>query len=633
MTPVSSLREHDAATSTAATPATSTPTSGISAALLARPAQASGATTTAPVHAGGATGTAYRIHSSALVAPTQQSAHTAAVAAVQHAAALAANDHILVGESDTTPSSTSESSSGCLPCSVSSSVDAMWDGSQRLMPPVLVALIGYIWYAYTFRVCIDYILHHQHRPIQAGTTHEATAATIAWQVTDHRSHQRVFPPKGKFSPPVPPTSTAYHPDSRPTSSSVSGAQATDTTPLLRSTQQLVNTSTPNYQATLQNNNARSANSHLEPKHSSVRINVDAHPQGPEHAERRMETLSISKQDGRRRWCDICRINKPDRCHHCSLCDRCVLRMDHHCPWAANCIGYGNHKFFYLFVLYASLLAVWVVVTMIPVLVGAIRRCREGNSFDRFENEEESQGELSCYFDGHWIAVTILAFILALLIVAFTGAHTVYILKNRTTIESLQEARSAFVRVQYLAADGTRLSPLPLLPPNDQGPGFKVVKAEVAENLWDRGSYLANWNSIMGPSWWLWFFPYANTPGDGIHFEYSEKAYRRLVKTAMAQVEQQQQQQQQHGQGDRTQAGASQLGTSSNQGSHRAEGGTGSSQSTLIAGLTGHGEASGGMAVPIAGSGNRRSEESMTSVGSMGRSLPTPRSSPRLEPMG
>ncbi|KAG0303319.1 hypothetical protein BGZ98_006794 [Dissophora globulifera] len=535
MTPVSSLREHDAATSTAATPATSTPTSGISAALLPRPAQASGATTTAPVHAGGATGTAYRIHSSALVAPTQQSAHTAAVAAVQHAAALAANDHILVGESDTTPSSTSESSSGCLPCSVSSSVDAMWDGSQRLMPPVLVALIGYIWYAYTFRVCIDYILHHQHRPIQAGTTHEATATAIAWQVTDHRSHQRVFPPKGKSSPPVPPTSTAYHPDSRPRSGSVSGAQATDTTPLLRSAQQLVNTSTPNYQATLQNNNARSANSHLEPKHSSVRINVDAHPQGPEHAER-METLSISKQDGRRRWCDICRINKPD----------------------------------------------------------------------------------------------------PLLIVAFTGAHTVYILKNRTTIESLQEARSTFVRVQYLAADGTRLSSLPLLPPNDQGPGFKVVKAEVAENLWDRGSYLANWNSIMGPSWWLWFFPYANTPGDGIHFEYSEKAYRRLVKTAMAQVEQQQQQQQQqqHGQGDRTPAGASQLGgTSSNQGSHGAEGGTGSSQSTLIAGLTGHGEARGGLAVPIAGGGNRRSEESMTSVGSMGRSLPTPRSSPRLEPMG
>ena len=33
-----------------------------------------------------------------------------------------------------------------------------------------------------------------------------------------------------------------------------------------------------------------------------------------------------------RWCDQCDCVKPARAHHCSLCRRCVTKMDHHCPW-------------------------------------------------------------------------------------------------------------------------------------------------------------------------------------------------------------------------------------------------------------------------------------------------------------
>jgi palmitoyltransferase len=39
-----------------------------------------------------------------------------------------------------------------------------------------------------------------------------------------------------------------------------------------------------------------------------------------------------KFNGERRFCRKCKASKPDRTHHCSSCNRCVLKMDHHCVY-------------------------------------------------------------------------------------------------------------------------------------------------------------------------------------------------------------------------------------------------------------------------------------------------------------
>jgi len=40
-----------------------------------------------------------------------------------------------------------------------------------------------------------------------------------------------------------------------------------------------------------------------------------------------------------------------RVSHCKSCESCIYKMDHHCVWTQNCIGYRNQKSFYLFCVY------------------------------------------------------------------------------------------------------------------------------------------------------------------------------------------------------------------------------------------------------------------------------------------
>ncbi|XP_076074885.1 palmitoyltransferase ZDHHC6-like [Mytilus galloprovincialis] len=71
------------------------------------------------------------------------------------------------------------------------------------------------------------------------------------------------------------------------------------------------------------------------------------------------------------YCNLCEGYKSPRSHHCRKCDRCVIKMDHHCPWINTCCGHFNHGNFTWFLFFAPIGCVHALFILIPSTYRAI----------------------------------------------------------------------------------------------------------------------------------------------------------------------------------------------------------------------------------------------------------------------
>lgn len=129
--------------------------------------------------------------------------------------------------------------------------------------------------------------------------------------------------------------------------------------------------------------------------------------------------------GELRYCKKCRCRKPDRAHHCSTCGRCVLKMDHHCPWLATCVGMYNYKAFLLFLIYTCLFC--YVCFAVSVLWVWDELMKDAQYMERF-------------LPVNVIILAVVSGMMSLVLSGFTGWHISLSIRGLTTIECLEKTR-------------------------------------------------------------------------------------------------------------------------------------------------------------------------------------------------
>ncbi|NXU78153.1 ZDHC9 Palmitoyltransferase, partial [Oreotrochilus melanogaster] len=154
---------------------------------------------------------------------------------------------------------------------------------------------------------------------------------------------------------------------------------------------------------------------------------------------RIKNFQINNQIVKLKYCYTCKIFRPPRASHCSICDNCVERFDHHCPWVGNCVGKRNYRYFYLFILSLSLLTIYiftfniVYVALKSLKIGFLNTLKETPG--TYPSTARKGLEVLICFFTLWS------------VVGLTGFHTFLVALNQTTNEDIKGSWTGKNRVQ------------------------------------------------------------------------------------------------------------------------------------------------------------------------------------------
>eukprot|EP01084_Bolivina_argentea_P032406 59962_1 len=179
-----------------------------------------------------------------------------------------------------------------------------------------------------------------------------------------------------------------------------------------------------------------------------------------------------------RKCQKCLQFKPSRAHHCSICSACVLKMDHHCPWVSNCVGYYNYKYFCLFVWFATFschISSLICFTQLFTLLNGHSRGRIRSGYNGLHSS--------------WMMInSLLTLAFGITLTCFSLFHLTLVFKGSTTIEFGSDAY-------------------------------------VPYNLgWKKNFY-----SVFGENFIFWFLPIPTMNGDGYEFVQNDEDNRGLLE--------------------------------------------------------------------------------------------------------